>query len=346
MKVALLITGLFDGRGSVECLDLIHSNLVIPNNFDVFIYTELLSFEHEKIVKSWPSLIDFDNSVNTDEIKPFFLNKTDFMFGIIDKQVNDESQTSKMYHRKGILSVVDQHIRMIDGCERMRKYMDTHNISYDYVLRWRLDFMPMHVMRVPVDTLADRVWVLRLQYHESDRVHEFLCAKWQHFYDIYTTFIHWYLHYWPMNFFWGMSLIETQFGQHLRQFPYTYMEQRIKFDLYVSMRHYKITFVDNMKPMQLSTFTSAQSMISLRHDNSLHLDRTIHTNKFQLDRTYFDHVNDNNVQNVEVPTTTYVEDYTYFVLFITTLTLTVVCWFMIVNKWRRHSSLTGYGRRL
>lgn len=254
MPNAVLITGLFDGRCSEESLARIFENIVVQNHLDVFIYTNGLSLEHY-VRDTWaPYLREFVNTVDTSNIHKFFTPKIDYLYTRIDAIVRNDEITSTMYHRKNILSVVDQHVRMIDGCYRLQEFCKTNGIQYDNVLRWRLDFVLTHPLELPV--LKDQVWVLRLNAHETDRVHEFVYAEWKKFHTIYTTFLHYYLEYWPAKFIQTFSLIEIQFAQHLKALDYTYVEQRINFHLRAGpdYRRYEIECVGTMQPMIITSF--------------------------------------------------------------------------------------------
>jgi len=337
VRKAVVITGNYDDRCNLQCIRYTYENIIKPNNMDVFIFVNALKPEYVEEINTWGDCVKMLEYVNVDRVANFFTPHVKFLFDNIAKQVNGNDDVTRLCHNgvgpgAPFNGMVVQFLRLADACNRMKKYTVDTKIVYDCVLRWRFDI----VYETPFDltyicaNLKDKVWVLRLEHHEFDKCHEILMAKWEYFYNIYTSYVHWMFRYWPLRYNSYMTLAEIQFAQHLRQFPYEYVEYRFRsVPNYFKDRHYVFshaTPVDVLTPMRIDAFgASDKDHVDLRVSNPLLLDRILYESIADVVEGSPDEVTSGlHVRNENAINTTEVTDQLYFALFIAFLTLFVV----------------------
>jgi hypothetical protein len=155
-KGAMLMVGFF--KNYKQCLPSIVENVIKFNDLDVYMYMKEDSASTTRRFQSLPDNEHIESNVRGmigDNLVHFSYTKDDDLYETMKDQFYDVIQrrfidfTERRFGKEGVENynmtkkgfLIDQFIRLSHGTYRMKKYVDKHKLKYDYIIRFRPDFL-------------------------------------------------------------------------------------------------------------------------------------------------------------------------------------------------------------
>lgn len=246
MKGAVVLSGFL--RNYRQCIDNFLANFIEPNDLDVY-----CSFQHDSSIQKrllpgfGPEVPDvhdeeaFLREKFGDRLK--LLHWDDWRFnGVFDPEPSSLRQRLIAFHQFEYAKAIDrykgqdpenqwfaadQFARLSTAAEKTRAFCAANNLSYDYVVRFRIDInVTRPVLIAPVFETVDDVYIIR---GYACSVKEMFVAQPTAFFDICISFPHTIFNYTPKNFYPNFLAPEFQLGQFLRVHKYRCYEWPIQY---------------------------------------------------------------------------------------------------------------------